>query len=86
MLIITWCLKLVQGSIKSELQKELSISMEKVARMKISWRQAAEGLLLAVMTGCGAFLFALMSTNEPGGGLVTALGLTGAVAGGACSL
>ena len=43
MIIITWVLKLAQGSIKSEWRRELSISMEKVARMKISWRQAAEG-------------------------------------------
>ena len=44
MLIITFGLKLVQGSIKSEWRRELSISMEKIARMKISWRQGAEGL------------------------------------------
>ena len=75
MLIITWSPELVHGSIKSEWRNELSISMEKIARMKISWRQAAEGLLLALMAGCGAFLFALMSAKEPGYDLVTALGL-----------
>ena len=51
MIITYWGLKIVHGSIKSEWRKELSISMEKVARMKISWRQCAEGLLLAVMAG-----------------------------------
>ena len=84
MLIIMRILKLVQGSIKSEWRRELSISMEKIARMRISWRQAAQGLLLAVMAGCGAFLFALMSAKEPDYGLVTALGLMGLVAGVAC--
>ena len=84
MLIINWVLKLVHGSIKSEWRRELSISMEKIARMKISWRQAAEGLLLAVMAGCGAFLFALMSAKEPDWSLVASLGLIGLVAGVAC--
>ena len=86
MLIINWFLKLVQGSIKSEWRRELSISMEKIARMKISWRQAAEGLLLAVMAGCGAFLFALMSAKEPDKVLVKALGLMGVAAGVACAV
>ena len=84
MLILVWGLKLVQGSIKSEWRKELSISMEKVARMTISWGQAAEGLLLALMAGCGAFLFALMDAKGPGKDLVTGLGLVGGVAGVAC--
>ena len=84
MLIATWVWKLVHGSIKSEWRRELSISMERIALMKISWRQAAEGVLLAVMAGCGAFLFALMSAHEPGEDLVTALGLMGFVAGAAC--
>ena len=65
-------------------ESSLSISMEKIARMKISWRQAAEGLLLALMAGCGAFLFALMSAKEPDFDLVTALGLIGFVTGVAC--
>jgi hypothetical protein len=51
MLITFWGLKLVHGSIQSEWQKELSISMEKVAKMKISWRRSFEGLLLTVMAG-----------------------------------
>ena len=84
MLIFAWGLKLGQGSIKSEWRKQLSISMEKVSRMKISWRQAAVGLLLAVMAGCGAFLFALTSAKEIDGSLVLALGLIGLLAGAAC--
>ena len=35
--------------------------------------------MLAVMAGCGAFLFALMSAKEPDYDLVTALGLMGFV-------
>ena len=38
MFIITWEMNLVHGSIKSEWRRELSISMEKIARMRISWR------------------------------------------------
>ena len=84
MLIITWILKLINRSIQSEWREELSISMEKVARMTISLRQAAEGLFLAMMAGCGAFLFALMSAKEPDWYLVTAVGLTGVLAGSVC--
>ena len=86
MLILAWSLKVGDGSIQIEWREELSISMEKVARMKISLRQAAEGVLFAAMGGCGAFLFALMSTREPDKDLVTAVGLTGFVAGIACIL
>ena len=86
MLMLAWLLKVIHGSNKSEWQKELSISMEKIATMKISWRHAAEGILLAVMAGCGAFLFALMSTKEPDEDLVLTLGLMGFVAGATCAV
>ena len=36
MIIIAWIVKVVQGSIKSKWRREISISMEKIARMNIS--------------------------------------------------
>ena len=58
--------------------------MEKVARIKISRRQAAEGGALALVAAPGAFLFALMSAKEPDEDLVIALDLIGSVAGTLC--
>ena len=54
MLIITWCLKKFKG--QSRAMFRAVHQHGKIARMRISWRQAAEGLLLALMAGCGAFL------------------------------
>ena len=81
-----WTLKLVHGSMKQEWKKDMSLSPEKVAKMKIGWRWAAEGFMLAVMAGCGAFLFALMSAKEPDEALVRDLGATGGIAGVICLL
>ena len=60
------------------------MSVEKIVKMKIGWRRAAEGVMLVVMAGSGAFLFALMSAKEPDEDLVTVVGLTGCVAGAVC--
>ena len=72
-----WGVKAIHKSIQSDWRKDLSISMEQVAKMKISWRRTAEGILLVAMALCGAFLFALMSSKNPDKGLVLTLGLTG---------
>ena len=58
-LIIFWGLKLIHGSVRQELRKDLSLSMEKITKMQISWTRAGEGILLTLMAGCGLFLFAL---------------------------
>ena len=83
-LILQWFLRLVHGSIKQEWQMEISLSVEKIAKLKISWRRTIQGVLLAVMAGCGAFLFALMSAKEPDEDLVWDVGLTGVSAGVVC--
>ena len=49
--------------------------------MKISWRKSIEGILLAVMVGCGAFLFALMTSKQHKPGFVLTVSFTGLIAG-----
>ena len=83
-LLFQWYVKLVHGSIRQEWRKEISLSPEKIAKLDISWRRTAEGIMLAVMGGCGAFLFTLMSAKDPDENLVMAIGLTGCVAGTVC--
>ena len=81
-LLFWWGSKLVETSIKE--RKDLAVRIEKIAQMKISWRNSAEGIMLAVMAGCGASLFALMSAEKPEGKFVLSVGSTGLVAGAAC--
>ena len=83
-LIFWWLLKLVQGLKKQEWRKDLSLSMEKVAKMNISIGRTAQGVFVAVMAGCGAFLFALMSAKNPDKYLVRQVGLTGLISGVVC--
>ena len=81
-----WILKLVNASIERPARNELSLSMQKIAKMRISWRRAAEGVTMAVMAGCGAFLFALMSAKDVDESLVLAVGYVGVSAGAACGI
>ena len=37
---------------------------EKIAKMQITWRRAVEGVMLAVMARCGAFLLAHIRAIE----------------------
>jgi len=83
-LIIWWFLGLAQGSIKKEWRDQLDLSIEKVVTMKISWRKSIEGILLAVMVACGAFLFALMTSKQHTSGLVMTVSFAGLIAGIAC--
>ncbi|GMI03555.1 hypothetical protein TrLO_g5541 [Triparma laevis f. longispina] len=60
--LLLWSLaNIVQGSVRSEWQKELNLSMEKIARMSdISFRSGAEGFLTltsieASRVSCEAF-------------------------------
>ena len=85
-LLLQWMLKTIHGSIEQEWQKEISLSTEKIAKMNLGWRRAAEGIMLALMAGCGAFLFALMSARAPDRELVRKVGFTGVVAGVACGI
>ena len=55
--------------------------MEKIAKMQISWRRAAEGIMLAVMAGCGIFLFALMSAEKSSSKMIFEVGFIGGIAG-----
>ena len=59
------------------------MSLEKIAKLNLSWRRAARGTMLAVMAGCGAFLSMLMTSKEPDGVLVRVVGVTGCVSGAA---
>ena len=83
-LVLFWLLRIVQGSIKKEWRKDLSLSTKKIAKMQMSVRRAAEGAMLIVMIGCGAFLFALINAKEPDKGVISLVGLIGGLAGGAC--
>lgn len=74
----------VHTSIKTEWRKELALSMDKVAKMQISWRRSAQGAGLGLVGACGAFLFALMTAEEPDKDLALAVGLTGCAAGVTC--
>ena len=85
-LSLQWLLKLVQGSIKVEWQDELSLSQEKITKLKISRRTTIQGVIFVVVAGCGAFLFALMSAKEPDYYLVRVVGLVGVIAGIPCVL
>ena len=77
-----WLLKLVHGSIKD--RDQLSLSIEKIAKLEIGLRRATEAIMLAVMAGCGAFLFALMSAKDLDENLIFTVGLIGCAAGLSC--
>ena len=83
-LLVYWFLKLVHGSIKEEWRKDLSLSAEKIARLQISWRRTAHGIMLVVMVGCGAFVFTFIGAKEPDKKLVRVICYSGSVAGIAC--
>ena len=80
-LLFQWGLKIVHLLIAEEWRKDVSLSMEMITVMNMSERRAAEGSILALMAGCGAFLFAFMSSVQPNTGLVIGMGLTGTFAG-----
>ena len=70
-----------QGSIRSEWQKDMNLSVEKIARMKgISLQRGLAGVLILVMGICGIFLFSLMSADDIDESVVRAVGYTGATA------
>ena len=79
-----WIIKLIYASIGSDWQKALKLGLEKIAKMELSFPRIIEGLLLTVMAGCGALLFALMSATDPDERFIYSLGFTGIVSGGAC--
>ena len=54
--------------------------MEMIARMQVSLPRAAQGIMLATMAGCGDFLFALMSAEQPEK-MVLIVGVIGSTAG-----
>ena len=83
-LLIGYILKLIHRSIESTRRKDIAIQIEKIAKLKISWRRAIQGVMVAVMAGCGAFLFALMSAEKPNKDFVTAIGSIGTFAGASC--
>ena len=49
---------------EARVEKDLSLSIEKVAKMEVSWGRGAEGTMLFVTDVCGVFLFALMSAQK----------------------
>ncbi|GMH84385.1 hypothetical protein TL16_g09908 [Triparma laevis f. inornata] len=81
--LLLWSLaNIVQGSVRSEWQKELNLSMEKIARMSdISFRSGAEGFLTLVTGVCAIFLFSMMSADEMDDTTVVVVGYTGLIAG-----
>ena len=62
----------------------MSISIEEMATMRISWRKSCEGVMLALMVACGTFLFVVISAKNPPLKLVKAVAYVGASAGAGC--
>jgi len=81
-LLFWYITTLVQGSVRSERRGELSLSIEKIARMRdISLRHGVEGALSFVAGVCGIFLFAMMSAEKKDETtmIVLPVGVTGAI-------
>ena len=85
-LILWWAMGAVQMSVQSDWQKELNLSIEKIAKMSLSSRKSFSGFMVLVMIGCGALLFAMMSSEDPNATFVNVTGLLGIVAGMACMI
>ena len=60
------------------------LNIEEVATLKIGWRRAIEGFMLILMTGCGAFLFALMNSEQANETMVFVFAAVGFCAGSIC--
>ncbi|GMI04950.1 hypothetical protein TrLO_g2842 [Triparma laevis f. longispina] len=63
-LVLWWLVRVVDGSLRSEWRKELSLSVTKIATMNVSFRRSAQGLLTLVTGVCGIFLFSEMSAER----------------------
>ena len=80
-LLFWWGTKLVQGSVRSEWQKDLNLSIERIATLRdISLRRGVAGFLTLVSGICAIFLFAMMSANDMDGTTIECVGITGVVA------
>ena len=80
-LLSWWGTKIVQGSVRSEWQKELNLSVEKIATMRdISPRRGIQGFLTLVTCVCAIFLFSMMSAERMDETAILVIGLTGTVA------
>ena len=77
-LICWWLTKLVQGSVRLAWQKELNLSIEKVAKMQdISLRRGVSGFCTLLTGVCGIFLFSMMSAEEMDNVMLTIIGVVG---------
>ncbi|GMH69540.1 hypothetical protein TL16_g05184 [Triparma laevis f. inornata] len=80
-LLLWWGTKIVDGSIKSEWRKELTLSIEKIARMSlITLRRGVAGFLTLVTGVCASLLFSMMSADAMDETTIFAVGLTGLAA------
>ncbi|GMH98631.1 hypothetical protein TrVE_jg11953 [Triparma verrucosa] len=75
-IVLVWIPTLIRASVRKAWQKELAVSKASIAKMNVSRIKIVEGMMLAVMAGCGALLFALMNTaaNETTVLVVSAVG------------
>lgn len=80
-LLFWWGTQSIQGSVKSEWQRDLNLSIEKIARMKdISARRGAAGVLQIVTGVCGIFLFSTISAKKVDTTTIFVVGVTGTLA------
>ncbi|GMH56867.1 hypothetical protein TrST_g14080 [Triparma strigata] len=64
-LICFWALKVIQTSVRKEWQKDLNLSVEKIATMtEISSRRALAGVLTIVTGVCAMFLFSMTEVDS----------------------
>lgn len=77
-LLVFWWSKLVHGSVKSEWQKDLHLSIEKIAKMEgLSWHRVAQGFLTLILVICGVFLFSIISAEDPDRRTIYSVSLVG---------
>ena len=62
-LIVFFAIRLIHSSVREEWQHVVSLSIERVATLKVGFRRSIQGALMLASICCGAFLFALMSAD-----------------------
>ncbi|GMH73979.1 hypothetical protein TL16_g06338 [Triparma laevis f. inornata] len=79
-LILWWFTKMLAMSVRREWRNEVNLSIEKIARMDMSFRRVIECFLTFVTGVCGILLFSMMSSDRKDRHAVYGAGVTGLVA------
>ena len=79
-LILWWGVGIINEGVPPE-GRTHNITLQKIAKMEMSFRKSLEGTMLAFMGGCGAYLFALLGTRGTKVDMVQVVGYIGLAAG-----